>query len=132
MKKLLSVLLLTGFSLPVWAGLDDSQLDLGITEFSFQVFEGGTKTYDQIQLDIEQSPRVFKANGALKYSVNDDGFPITGTCALTQEETVFCTLNASFASIYLELDGELNGTYILNGADGVFISEGVVSFISLE
>lgn len=132
MKKLITVSLFFSFSLPAFAGLDDAQLDLGITPFNFEVFESSIKTYDQIQLDIEQSPRVFKANGALRYSVDGDGFPITGTCSLTEQQTVFCALNASFASIYLELDGELNGTYLLNGADGVFISEGAVSFIALN
>lgn len=132
MKKLLVALLFTGFSVPAWAGLDDAQLDLAITEFSFEIFESSLKTYDQIQLDIEQSPRVFKANGALKYSVDGDGFPITGTCALTEEEAVFCSLNFSYATLYLELTAGLNGTYVLLGAGGVFISEGLVTFISLQ
>lgn len=132
MNKLLVVLLFIGFGVPAWAGLDDSQLDLGITEFSFEIAESSMKTYDQIQLDIEQSPRVFKANGALRYSVDGDGFPVTGTCALTDEETVFCSLNFSYATMYLELTGELNGTYLLLGAGGAFITEGLVTFISLE
>ncbi|NKB33477.1 MAG: hypothetical protein GKR91_10305 [Pseudomonadales bacterium] len=108
MNKFVCVVLFASLSAPSFAGLDDAQLDLALTEFSFEVFEGDLKTYDSIILDIEQSPRVFKANGALKYSVNDDGFPVTGTCAISQESTIFCAIDASFATLYLELDGELN------------------------
>ena len=132
MKKLLVALLFVGCSVPVWAGLDDAQLNLDITEFSFEIFESSVKTYDQIQLDIEQSPRVFKVNGALKYSVDGDGFPITGTCAVTETGNAFCSLNFSYATMYLELTGELDGTYVLLGAGGVFITEGVITFVSLE
>ena len=132
MQRLFLLVLTASFSLPAIAGLDDAQLDLAITPFSFDVFEGGTRTYDSIQLDIEQSPRVFKANGALIYSVDGDGFPVAGTCAITGESVVFCAINTFFATLYLDLDDQLNGTYLLNDAGGTFISEGEVTFISLE
>lgn len=132
MNKSMILLIVACFSLPARAAQDDARLDLAISEFSYEVFESVIKTYDQIQLDIEVSPRFFKANGALRYSVDGDGFPVSGTCSVTGEDVVFCAIDASFASLYLELDGDLNGTYILLDAGGSYISEGEVTFLSLD
>ena len=108
------------------AGPEDFTLSLGIDSFS-----AFGQSYDQIWLDIEQTPRFFQVHGAVIDSATTDGLPVTGTCAFGGE-AIFCTLGSFPFNMWLDMDAELNGQFVVEDQQTNEIGEGSVTFISLE
>jgi hypothetical protein len=104
-----------------------TQVDFAITPFSFEGV-----SYNQLSLDITETPRFLQAHGALISSAASTGFPVTGTCFFTSSSGVYCALKYNVFTLKLALDPEANGTYEILGPNGDSQTTGQVQLTGIE
>ncbi|MEZ5490417.1 MAG: hypothetical protein R3F50_08880 [Gammaproteobacteria bacterium] len=88
---------------------------------------------DRISLDLNQGNYFIAANGIVEY-FNGSTFATSGTCFLTDANSIFCNLVVGFFSMELEisLDDGLEGDVLLIDFDGFLLDVGSLDFIRVE
>ncbi|MDO8909342.1 MAG: hypothetical protein Q7W55_12700 [Pseudohongiella sp.] len=105
----------------------DTQVNFAITPFSFN-----DTVYDELSLDITETPRFLQAHGALIATGAGAASPVTGTCFFTGEGGVFCTLKYSVFTFNLNLNADIQGSYAIIGAGGDTQATGQASLSAIN
>lgn len=113
------------FSLSAFA--EEAQLTWSITEVTLD-----GEAYNRLELDVVLGPRYIKANGAIANSETFLTLPATGTCFLTSSDGAFCNVQAGLYLFSVNLNAELNGSYLITQPNGEQAGPGSVTLLNIQ
>lgn len=106
------LLLITALLTTPALGQSDYSIDVGIQGIQI----GGVQD-SQIRLDLNLGTRYISANGAV-IDTNGTSYPATGTCYVTNDQGVFCSLTVGTYLYTLDIEASMQGTLTVSNQQG--------------